>query len=131
MAIPVKKKIMVVEDDRDVSRIINLVLGGAGYDVLQVDNIAAALTFLGKETVDLAILDRNLPDGDGMEICRAIRRKAGGSVVPVMFITVEKAPDDIADGLEVGADDYLVKPFNRDELLTRVQALLRVNRAQI
>ena len=126
-----KKRIMVVEDDHNISSFIILVLEDEGYEVLHVENVASALAFIGKENVDLALLDRNLPDGNGLEICRAIREKPSGSAIPVMFITGEKTLDDIADGLEGGADDYLIKPFSRDQLLTRVQALMSLNRTKI
>jgi len=122
---------MVVEDDQGVSSFIILVLEEEGYEVLHVDNFAAALAFLDKETVDMALLDRNLPDGDGLDICRKLRRKAGGRAIPVLFITGKKDLNDIADGLDVGADDYLVKPFGQDQLLSRVRALLSVDRTQI
>src|ERR1700738_2776260 len=93
-----------------------------GYSVATADGGDAALTIVRAESVDLLILDVMMPGLDGFEVCRAVRRESG---VPILLLTPRDEPVDKIPGLDCGADDYVVKPFNPDELMARVRALLR------
>ena len=97
-------------------------LGAAGFDVATVASGAAALERLGREPCDALVLDLTLPDIDGLEVCRRLRAKWN---TPVLMLTARGEPMDRVVGLEIGADDYLAKPFEPRELLARLRALLR------
>jgi DNA-binding response OmpR family regulator len=114
-------KILVIEDDAAISRVLNLELQHEGYDVESARDGLEGLEKALKEP-DLVILDLMLPRMDGLEVCRRIRAK---SSVPIIMLTAkDRVPDRVA-GLDVGADDYLTKPFATEELLARVRARLR------
>lgn len=115
-------KVLVVEDERDLNDLITRQLHQEGHDVVQAfDGQVALSTALG-ESFDLIILDWMLPRLDGLTVCRQIRER---SVVPILMLTARGEETDIVLGLEVGADDYLTKPFRMRELTARVRALLR------
>lgn len=115
-------KILVVEDERDLNDLITRQLHQEGHDVVQVfDGQTALSTALG-ESFDLIILDWMLPRLDGLTIARQVRER---SIVPILMLTARGEETDIVLGLEVGADDYLTKPFRMRELTARVRALLR------
>lgn len=116
-------RVLVVEDDPMIGRAVANGLGENGYAVDWVRDGAAAELALGAGTHDLALLDLGLPRKDGLHVLRGLRR--AGSEVPVLVITARDAVADRVAGLDAGADDYLVKPFDLDELLARVRALLR------
>jgi DNA-binding response OmpR family regulator len=116
-------RVLVVEDDRRLARLIAEVLADEGFVTSTVYDAPSALEALVKGEWDVAILDRMLPGMDGAEVVRLAR--ARGSTVPVLILTARDAVDDRVEGLESGADDYLVKPFAFAELLARVRALLR------
>jgi len=118
-------RILLVEDEPDTSSFIRYVLEEEGWDVTAANSVGSALEKLGQGPVDLILLDRGLPDGDGLELCRELRRKEDWSTLPVLFMTARKSVADIAEGLDAGGDDYLVKPFSFVELLARVKSLLR------
>jgi two-component system OmpR family response regulator len=113
---------VVVEDDRDVGDAISKLLDQAGFDVVVAHTGAEALTLIGEGQPDLVTLDLTLPDIDGVEVCRRIRTTSDCYVIVVSGRTAEV---DRLVGLEVGADDYLVKPFSMRELQARVAALFR------
>jgi DNA-binding response OmpR family regulator len=115
-------KILVVDDDPDLLSLVGFALGQAGFAVVKATNVASATAAFAKEAPDLAILDINLPDGTGFEICGAIRRQ---SRIPVMMLTARGEEEDLVRALDLGADDYLTKPFSPRTLLARVRALLR------
>ena len=115
-------KILIVDDDRDLLALVGFALTQAGYAVVKADDAPEALRQFGAESPDLAILDINLPSGSGFDVCRAIR---GQSRIPVMMLTVRGEEEDLVRALELGADDYLTKPFSPRTLLARVKALLR------
>jgi len=115
-------KILVVDDDADLLSLIAFALNQAGYSVVRATDAPAALRVFEAEAPDLAILDINLPTGSGFEVCREIRRR---SRVPVMMLTVRGEEADLVRALEIGADDYLTKPFSPRTLLARIKALLR------
>jgi DNA-binding response OmpR family regulator len=114
--------ILVVEDEASIASFVSLYLKNAGYDVRAVSTGSAALTHVAAETPALIILDLMLPDLDGIEICRRVRKT---SDVPILMLTARDEDVDKIIGLEVGADDYLTKPFNPRELVARVKSVLR------
>lgn len=116
-----KDTILIVEDDQDIMEVITILLRREGYNVLRAENGKAALEQVNKNP-DLFILDVMLPDLDGVEVCRRIRKT---SLAPVIFLTAKSGLQEKTEGLEAGADDYLVKPFFQEELLARIRAQLR------
>jgi len=114
--------ILVVEDEASIASFVSLYLKNAGYEVRAVATGSAALTHVAAETPALIILDLMLPDLDGIEICRRVRKT---SDVPILMLTARDEDVDKIIGLEVGADDYLTKPFNPRELVARVKSVLR------
>jgi two-component system response regulator MprA len=123
MTSDMRPRLLVVDDDRDVRDSLRRALGYAGYAVATAPNGADALNALAKTPVDLIIMDVLMPMLDGLDACRALRER--GDDTPVLVLTARDAIDDRVDGLDAGADDYLVKPFALRELLARVNALLR------
>jgi DNA-binding response OmpR family regulator len=114
--------VLVVEDETSIASFVALYLKNAGYAVKAVGTGGAALNAIAAEVPALIILDLNLPDMDGLEICRRVRK---GSDVPILMLTARDEDVDKIIGLEVGADDYLTKPFNPRELVARVKSVLR------
>jgi len=123
-------RLLLVEDDEDLGEGIRVTLKPEGYTVDWVRDGASGLQALGQESFDIAILDLGLPRMDGLEVLRSLRRAA--IAVPVLVLTARDATTDRIAGLDAGADDYLVKPFEVDELKARLRALLRrsLNRPQ-
>jgi DNA-binding response OmpR family regulator len=115
-------KILVVDDDADLLALVGFALTQAGYAVVKAPDMRTALQLFAAESPDLAILDINLPDGSGFGICEAIR---ASSRIPVMMLTARGEEEDLVRALDLGADDYLTKPFSPRTLLARVKALLR------
>lgn len=115
-------RILVADDDVELLGLVAFALRQAGFAVLEAADGAAALETFRIERPDLVILDVNMPRGDGFEVLRAIRTE---SAVPVMMLTVRSSEEDQVKGLDLGADDYLGKPFSPRTLLARVRALLR------
>ncbi len=122
-------KVLLVEDDGNVSDAVQEVLRFEGYIVDAVDNGQDALYRLKYHSYDLMIIDWGLPDMTGIEVC-AQYRQAGGTV-PILMLTGRGGIDDKVTGLDYGADDYLTKPFDTDELTARVRAILRRPRAML
>jgi DNA-binding response OmpR family regulator len=116
-------KILLVEDERKLAQVIAGELRAAGYEPLHAADGLAALELFARHAPDLVILDWMLPGLDGLDVLRRIRQ--GGSAVPVLMLTARSEEMDRVIGLEVGADDYLTKPFGMRELVARVRALLR------
>ena len=115
--------ILVAEDQADIRDLLVMNLRGAGYDVAAVADGAAALASQAESASDLLILDLMMPALDGLEVCKALR--ARGHSTPILMLTAKSTELDRVLGLELGADDYLTKPFSLAELLARVKALLR------
>jgi DNA-binding response OmpR family regulator len=115
--------ILVAEDQADIRDLIVLNLQGAGYEVESVVDGQAALASQAERASDLLILDLMMPRLDGLEVCKALR--ARGRATPILMLTAKSTELDRVLGLELGADDYLTKPFSMAELLARVKALLR------
>lgn len=114
--------ILLVEDAEDLARVVQRELAGAGYEIVHAADGVTGLELCARENPDLVILDWMLPKLDGLEVLRQIRRT---SAVPVLMLTARGEETDRVIGLEVGADDYLTKPFSMRELIARVRALLR------
>jgi DNA-binding response OmpR family regulator len=117
------RKILVIEDDRDIARLVELHLRDEGYSVAVQSDGRKGLQMALETPFDLVILDLILPGMDGLEICRRIRSRP--DYTPVLMLTAKSTDVDRILGLEMGADDYLTKPFNVRELLARVKALFR------
>jgi two-component system response regulator MprA len=116
-------RILVVDDDLAVRRSIDRALRLEGYEVVTVSSGGEALETLAQASPDALILDLQLPDVDGLQVCRQMR--SAGDDTPVLMLTARQEIDDRVQGLDAGADDYLVKPFALAELLARLRALLR------
>ncbi|MDE1977023.1 MAG: response regulator transcription factor [Elusimicrobia bacterium] len=120
-----KAQILALEDQQTTANLLVDALGDAGYEVSVAGTLAQAREKLAKALPDLLILDRTLPDGDGLAICQEVRAKQASAALPVLFLSARKSVEEKVTGLEGGADDYLAKPFSVEELLARVGALLR------
>ncbi len=116
------KKILIIEDEATIAQLIRLYLEQANYQVLTAGDGVAGLELHARERPDLVILDLMLPVMDGMEVCRRIRAWAN---TPILMLTARQGEEDRIAGLELGADDYLVKPFSPREVVSRVKAILR------
>ena len=115
-------KILIIDDDKDILTIISDMLSGYGYEVTTATSAEDAFDLLSKGSYHLLLLDINLPDSDGFEICKQLREV---STVPVIFASARTSEDDRVTGYSIGGDDYLPKPYSMKELLVRVQALIR------
>lgn len=115
-------KTLVVDDDADLRELIGFTLGQAGHLVVKAGDGPTALRRFGEESPDLVVLDINMPGLSGFQVCEAIRQR---SRVPVIMLTVRGEEEDLVRALELGADDYLTKPFSPRTLLARIRALLR------
>jgi two-component system alkaline phosphatase synthesis response regulator PhoP len=116
------KKVMVVDDDAKTVELVKLYLDRDGYQVLTAYNGLEALRLARESYPDLIVLDLMLPDVDGLEVCRTLRRECD---VPIIMVTARTTDQDKLAGLDLGADDYVTKPFSPKELLARVRAVLR------
>lgn len=114
--------ILLIEDDHILRTGLAELLTREGYQVVEAANVRAARESM-KAQIDLAVLDVTLPDGDGVQLCRDWR--ASGISLPILFLTAKDDEFDVVRGLDAGADDYVVKPFRMQELLSRIRALLR------
>jgi two-component system, OmpR family, response regulator RegX3 len=119
----VSARILVVDDDPGIQDVVRFALAGEGFEVDAVADGKSALERAATDEYDVVVLDVMLPDVPGTEICRRLR--ADGSAVPVLMLTARDAEVDRVLGLELGADDYIAKPFSRAELVSRVRAILR------
>ena len=119
------QRILVVDDDREIVRLLRGYLEQAGYQVVAAYDGETALHLFRRERPDLAILDLMLPDRDGWDVTRIVRGDAGLSATPIIMLTARVEDHDKIVGLELGADDYVTKPFNPGEVVARVRAVLR------
>jgi two-component system phosphate regulon response regulator PhoB len=125
----VKPKILVVDDEPDALELIAFNLKNAGLEVLTAENGDQALRLARSQLPDLILLDLMLPEVDGLEVCKILRRDAATSAIPIIMVTAKAAEMDRVLGLELGADDYVTKPFSPRELVLRVKNLLRRRQA--
>jgi two-component system phosphate regulon response regulator PhoB len=118
-------RILVVEDEADLQRVLQYNLEQAGYQVRSTASASEALKLAHAQRPDLVLMDIMLPDGSGTDVCRALKSDPATRSVPVMMVTAKGEEIDRVVGFELGADDYLVKPFSVRELVLRVRAVLR------
>jgi two-component system alkaline phosphatase synthesis response regulator PhoP len=119
------QKILVVDDEADLSKLVAHHLQKEGFEPLCVSNGSDALKVVAKQPVSLVILDVMMPGEDGLQVCRKLRAKEETASLPILFLTARDEESDKVIGLELGADDYVTKPFSPKELMARVKALLR------
>lgn len=117
-----KRKILIIDDDKDLSMIVQDMLEDYGYQTSLAQSAEKAYEKMAADSYHLVLLDINLPESDGFELCQELRRI---STVPVIFASARTSEDDKIKGLDMGADDYLAKPYSLKELLSRVNSLLR------
>ena len=117
--------IFVLEDDEDISRLVQHSLENAGFAVRTFVSPAAVLADAERNLPDLFVLDIMVPGGNGLDLCRRIRESPALAVTPVIFLTARTSESDRVLGLELGADDYITKPFSPRELVARIKAVLR------
>jgi two-component system response regulator RegX3 len=122
MAIPERPRILFVEDERSISEPFSKALAREGFEPHLAGTAARALELAERIEPDLILLDLHLPDGDGRDVCRTIRARSG---VPIIILTARGTETDRIVGLELGADDYVVKPFSGAEVIARIRAVLR------
>lgn len=117
-----KRVILIVDDDEDLSMLIRDMLEDNGYDSLYAASIDEAYDVLTNNRCDLILLDINLPDGTGFSLCQELRRT---SRVPIIFASARTSEDDKVNGLDMGGDDYIAKPYSLKELMSRIRSILR------
>lgn len=118
----IQNRILLVEDDTSLIDGLEYTLVKNSFDVRVAQTVQEALALFDQDTFDLLLLDLTLPDGTGFDICRSIRRH---SEVPIIFLTASDEEVNVVMGLDIGGDDYITKPFNLGELVSRIKALLR------
>jgi two-component system, OmpR family, alkaline phosphatase synthesis response regulator PhoP len=117
--------ILIIEDDPDIAELVAHYLQRAGYETATVASGTDAVAHVRRESPELVLLDIMLPGQNGLEICRAMRADPGTAAIPIIMVTARGDETDRVSGLELGADDYITKPFSPKELVARVGALLR------
>lgn len=125
-----KEKILIIEDHKNIAKLIEYNLDKSGYVPLSVNSGEEALEILDKEEISLIILDIMLPGMDGFEVCRNIKQENRLKNIPIIMLTAKGEEVDRIVGLELGVDDYIVKPFSPRELVLRVKAILRRGKIQ-
>jgi DNA-binding response OmpR family regulator len=125
-----KERVLIVEDDKHISKLVKFNLEKTNYDCAIASSGEKALEALNDQPVDLIILDIMLPGMDGFGICRAIKEKEELKNIPIIMLTAKGEEVDRIVGLELGADDYIVKPFSPRELVLRVKAILKRGKAE-
>jgi DNA-binding response OmpR family regulator len=120
-----KSTVLIVDDETDVVDLLRYKLHGAGYEVLVGANGLEALALAKNRRPDLIVLDLMLPEMNGEEVCRRLKIEPDTSAIPVLMLTAKAQPAERVAGLEIGADDYITKPFSPRELVLRVNAVLR------
>ena len=124
-----KERIFLVEDDKNISKLVKYNLEKAGFEVSVADRGEKAIEALGKTPADLVLLDIMLPEIDGFEVCKRLRQAEGTKNIPIIMLTAKGEEVDRLLGFELGADDYIVKPFSPRELVLRVKAVLKRGKA--
>lgn len=121
-----KQKILVIEDNEDTRRFLSQILG-RDYEVLLADNAVLGIDFARNQQPDLILLDIMLPHLSGLDACQLLKKDERTARIPIIFLSAKSKVSDITSGLNLGADDYIPKPFDYKELLARVQARLRIS----
>jgi DNA-binding response OmpR family regulator len=127
--VPLSKLIAIIEDESDILELVSLNLRQAGFRTEGYADASSFLKSLDKKRPDLVILDLMLPDMDGLEVCKNLKKNEGTSTIPIIMLTAKAEETDKVLGLELGADDYITKPFSPKELIARVKAVLRRSEA--
>lgn len=125
MSTTLKVRVLVIDDEPDLLELIEVNLKGAGYDVLVAANGRDGLELARQAVPELIVLDVMLPELNGLEVCKSLRRDPATSAIPILMLTARATEIDRVLGLELGADDYVTKPFSTRELVLRVKNLLR------
>lgn len=120
-----RERIFIVEDEEDIQELISYNLVKNSFSVKSFGNGEDLISYLESDTCDLILLDLMLPGMDGLEICKKLKRTPGTENIPVIMLTAKGEESDIITGLELGADDYIIKPFSPKVLVARVKAVLR------
>lgn len=120
-----KEKILIIEDEKDIVKMLDYNLKKEGFKTLSAHNGEDGLDMARKENPDLILLDLMLPEMDGLDVCKAIKNEAKISHIPIIILTAKAQEADKIVGLELGADDYMTKPFSPRELIARIKAVLR------
>jgi len=120
-----KQKILIVEDEKDIVKMLEYNLKKEGYRVIHTGDGDIALSMARREKPELIILDLMLPGLDGLEVCKVLKKDETTSFIPIIMLTAKSQESDKIIGLELGADDYMTKPFSPRELLARIKAVLR------
>ena len=120
-----KEKILIVEDEKDIVKMLDYNLKKEGFRALSANNGEDGLDMARKEHPDLILLDLMLPEMDGLEVCKAIKNDTKTAHIPIIILTAKAQETDKIVGLELGADDYMTKPFSPRELIARIRAVLR------
>lgn len=124
------RRILIVDDDRELANAERTILEAEGYEVLCASDGASALDLLSHQTVDLVLLDVSMPHMDGHEVCQRLRQNPDTARLNILMVTARGSVEEMVTGLDVGADDYLSKPFEVPEFLARVRAQLRLRELQ-
>ena len=125
MSASAPKKVLIVEDEKDILQLVKLYLDKEGYRTVTASTGSEALAQAHAEKPDLLILDLMLPEIDGLEVCKRLRAAPDTAMVPIIMLTAKAEESDTVIGLELGADDYVTKPFSPKTLVARVKALFR------
>ena len=120
-----KENILIVEDEKDIVRMLEYNLGKEGFKTASALNGKDAITLAQRERPNLILLDLMLPGIDGLEVCKSLKSNTRTSSIPIIILTAKSQESDIIVGLELGADDYVTKPFSPRELIARIKAVLR------
>jgi len=120
-----RKKILIIEDNKDIQELVSASCSRDGYEVATADSGEEGLRRAGRKLPDLVLLDLMLPGMDGLEVCKRLKANENTRYIPVIMLTAKGEETDIVLGLELGADDYITKPFSCRELLARIKAVLR------
>ncbi|MDD5432732.1 MAG: response regulator transcription factor [Candidatus Omnitrophica bacterium] len=120
-----KEKILIVEDEKDINKMLDYNLQKEGFRTISCRDGEDALDLANKEHPDLILLDLMLPGIDGLEVCKSLKKEDKTAVIPIIMLTAKSQESDKIVGLELGADDYVTKPFSPKELIARVKAVLR------
>ena len=120
-----KKKILIIEDTEFMKKLISDVLKEADYEVVTASSGEEGLQKVREEKPDLVLLDVVMPGMDGFEVCKILRDDESNNLMPIIMLTAQENEDDKLEGLELGADDYIIKPFNSRELVSRVRNTLK------
>lgn len=124
------KKLLMIEDDPDVRTVVARVARRKRWDFHEATTVAEGLEQAGRLRPDMILLDVQLPDGDGWDLCAAMKRDAGLRAVPILMLSGKRMqPEERARGIELGADDYMAKPFDPSELWLRIEAILKAKGA--